>query len=101
MTNLTRDFAPWWSLCTGTLVEVTTPRSERLLNATTSAVGDATERLGEHVREKIVEGMLNKRFYAESVLEEQTWIHDTSLTVGKALERGGLELIEYAWLSVG
>jgi elongation factor Ts len=53
------------------------------------------------VREKIVEGMLNKRFYAESVLEEQTWIHDTSLTVGKALERGGLELIEYAWLSVG
>jgi len=53
------------------------------------------------VREKIVEGMLNKRFYAESVLEEQTWIHDTSLTVAKALERGGLELIEYAWLSVG
>jgi len=53
------------------------------------------------VREKIVEGMLNKRFYAESVLEEQTWIHDTSLTVGKALERAGTELIEYSWLSVG
>ena len=44
------------------------------------------------VREKIVEGMLNKRFYAESVLEEQTWIHDTGLTVAKALEQGGLEL---------
>jgi len=53
------------------------------------------------VRTKIVDGMLNKRLFAESVLEEQTWIHDTSLTVGQALERGGLELIEYVWLSVG
>jgi elongation factor Ts len=52
------------------------------------------------VRAKIVDGMLNKRLYAESVLEEQTWIHDTSLTVEKALERGGMELLEYAWLSV-
>ena len=48
------------------------------------------------VREKIVEGMLNKRLYAESVLEEQTWIHDTGLTVEKALKQGGLELIEYS-----
>jgi hemolysin III len=55
VTNLTRDFAPWWSLCTGTFVEVTTPRSERRSKATTSAVGDATERLGEHVRDKIEE----------------------------------------------
>ncbi len=53
------------------------------------------------VREKIVEGMLNKRFFAESVLGEQTWIHDTSLTVAKALEQGGLELVEYAWYSLG
>jgi elongation factor Ts len=53
------------------------------------------------VREKIVEGMLNKRFFAESVLAEQTWIHDTSLTVARALEQGGLELVEYAWFSLG
>jgi elongation factor Ts len=53
------------------------------------------------VRTKIVDGMLNKRFFAESVLEEQTWIHDTSLTVEKALAQGGMELLEYAWLSVG
>jgi elongation factor Ts len=52
------------------------------------------------VRAKIVDGMLNKRFYSESVLEEQTWIHDTNLTVGKALEQGGMELLDYAWLSV-
>jgi elongation factor Ts len=55
----------------------------------------------EDVRAKIVEGMLNKRFYAESVLGEQAWIHDTSLTVAKALEQGGLELVEHTWLSVG
>jgi elongation factor Ts len=53
------------------------------------------------VREKIVEGMLNKRFYAESVLGEQAWIHDTGLTVARALAQGGLELIDYAWYSVG
>jgi elongation factor Ts len=52
------------------------------------------------VRDKIVDGMVNKRFYAESVLEEQTWIHDTSLSVEQALKRGDLELIEYTWLSV-
>ena len=45
--------------------------------------------------------MLNKRFYAESVLGEQTWIHDGALTVAKALEQGGLELVDYAWYSVG
>ena len=55
----------------------------------------------ENVREKIVEGMLNKRFYAESVLEEQAWIHDTSLTVKQALEQGGLELVDYEWFSLG
>jgi len=55
----------------------------------------------ENVREKIVEGMLNKRFFAESVLAEQAWIHDTSLTVGKALEQGGLELVEYTWYALG
>ena len=53
------------------------------------------------VRAKIVEGMLNKRFYAESVLGEQAWIHETGLTVAAALERGGLELVDYAWFSVG
>jgi elongation factor Ts len=55
----------------------------------------------ENVREKIVEGMLNKRFYAESVLEEQAWIHDTALTVKQALERGDLELVDYEWYSLG
>ena len=46
--------------------------------------------------------MLNKRFYAESVLGEQAWIHDTSLTVSpRRSTQGGLELVDYAWFSVG
>ena len=49
----------------------------------------------EDVREKIVEGMLQKRFFAESVLSEQVWIHDSSKTVGKALEEAGLEVLEF------
>jgi elongation factor Ts len=61
---------------------------------------DEVQSKPEAVREKIVEGMLNKKFFAESVLMEQTWIHDGGLTVGKALEQGGLELVDYAWFSV-
>lgn len=54
----------------------------------------------EQVREKIVEGMLQKRFFAESVLAEQVWIHDTSKTVGKALEEGGLRVLEFHRLAL-
>jgi elongation factor Ts len=50
----------------------------------------------ENVRPKIVEGMLSKRFFAESVLADQAWIHDTSLSVGKALAENGAEVKEYA-----
>ena len=45
--------------------------------------------------------MLNKNFFGVSVLHEQAWIHDTSLTVGKALQQGGLELLDYAWFALG
>ena len=61
---------------------------------------DEVESKPAEVREKIVEGMLNKKFFGESVLLEQTWIHDGGLTVGKALQQGGLELVDYAWFSV-
>ena len=54
----------------------------------------------EQVREKIVEGMLQKRFYAESVLTEQVWIHDTSKTVAQALGEAGLEVLEFRRVSV-
>lgn len=49
----------------------------------------------EQVRPKIVEGMLGKRFFAEVVLADQPWIHETSLTVGKALGERGAEIREF------
>ena len=49
----------------------------------------------EQAREKIVEGMLNKRFYAANVLTEQPWIHDTTKTVGQALADEGAEALEF------
>jgi elongation factor Ts len=49
----------------------------------------------ENVRAKIVEGMLQKRFFAESVLAEQVWIHDTNLTVARALADAGLEVVDF------
>jgi elongation factor Ts len=49
----------------------------------------------EQVRPKIVEGMLGKRFFAEVVLADQPWIHETSLTVEKALGERGAEIREF------
>ncbi len=54
----------------------------------------------EHLRPQIVEGMIAKRFYAENVLDDQPWIHDPSLTVGKALAERGAEVREFVRLSV-
>jgi elongation factor Ts len=56
----------------------------------------------ENVREKIVEGMLNKRFYGESVLSEQTWYRadESTATVAQVLKERGIELLDYAWYSV-
>jgi elongation factor Ts len=46
-------------------------------------------------RDKIVEGMLNKRFFADRVLAEQQWIHDTGKTVGEVLDEEGAEVLEF------
>ena len=54
----------------------------------------------EHVRPRIVDGMLAKRFFAENVLVDQPWIHDTSLTVGKALAEHGAEVREFVRYSL-
>jgi len=55
---------------------------------------EVQSRPDEH-REKIVEGMLAKRFFGQSVLSDQEWIHDTGKTVAKALEEHQLEVLEY------
>jgi elongation factor Ts len=49
----------------------------------------------EEVRAKIVEGRLRKEFLAGVALSEQSWIHDPSQTVAKALEGAGLEVVEF------
>ena len=49
----------------------------------------------EDVRAKIVEGRLRKEFLSSVALGEQSWIHDPSQTVAKALEEAGLEVVEF------
>jgi elongation factor Ts len=49
----------------------------------------------EEHREKIVEGMLSKRFFGQAVLPDQEWIHDTGKTVAKALDEHELDVLEY------
>ena len=53
----------------------------------------------EQVREKIVEGRINK-WLKEIVLDEQMWIHDTSRRVGDVLGESGLEVVEFSRLAV-
>ncbi|HVU76177.1 MAG TPA: translation elongation factor Ts [Gaiellaceae bacterium] len=56
----------------------------------------------ENVREKIVEGQLNKKFFGESVLTEQTWYRadESTGTVAQYLKERGIELLDYAWYAV-
>ena len=49
----------------------------------------------EEIRPKIVEGMLAKRFFGQTVLPDQEWIHDTGKSVEKALAEHELEVLEY------
>ncbi len=54
----------------------------------------------EQARQKIVEGMLNKRFFGVNVLLEQEWIHDSSKSVAAALGDVSAEVLEYQRFSV-
>jgi elongation factor Ts len=77
---------------------------QELVDAEREILSNAEEVLSkpENVREKIVEGQLNKKFYGESVLTEQTWYRadESTGTVAKVLEERGIELLDYAWYSV-
>jgi elongation factor Ts len=59
------------------------------------ANSDEVQSKPEQARDKIVEGMLNKRFFADRVLAEQPWIHDTGKTVGQVLADEGAEVLEF------
>jgi len=62
---------------------------------------DEVQSKPEQAREKIVEGMLNKRFFAEQVLVDQPWIHETSKSVGDVLGEQGAEVLEFERLQLG
>jgi elongation factor Ts len=59
------------------------------------ASSDEVQSKPEQAREKIVEGMMNKRFFAErgGALLDQPWIHDSAQTVAQAL--GDAEVLEF------
>jgi elongation factor Ts len=63
---------------------------------------DEVQSKPEQAREKIVDGMLNKRFFAErgGVLADQPWIHDSALTVGRVLADQGAEVLEFQRFSL-
>ena len=64
---------------------------------------DEVQSKPEAAREKIVAGMLAKRFYAATpggVLDSQAWIHDSGKTVAQALEEAGASVERFARISV-
>jgi elongation factor Ts len=65
------------------------------------ANSDEVKSKPEQAREKIVEGMLNKRFFAEQVLTDQPWIHETSTSVGEILGDENAEVLEFERLQLG
>jgi elongation factor Ts len=69
--------------------EVITAEREIYLNS------DEVQSKPEQARDKIVEGMLNKRFFGANVLVDQEWIHDSSKTVGEALREAGAAVLEF------
>jgi len=69
--------------------DVVTAEQEIYLNS------DEVQSKPEQARAKIVEGMLNKRFFGANVLGDQEWIHDSSKTVGQVLKEAGAEVLEF------
>jgi elongation factor Ts len=57
----------------------------------------------EAAREKIVDGMLAKRFFAATpggVLVDQVWIHEPAKSVGQVLEEAGASVVRFTRVSV-
>ncbi|HET9460919.1 MAG TPA: translation elongation factor Ts, partial [Gaiellaceae bacterium] len=89
--------APEWT--TRADVPAETVDSERAIYMNT----DEVQSKPEPAREKIVDGMLAKRFFAATpggVLADQPWIHDPSKTVGQALDEAGATVARFARISV-
>ena len=64
---------------------------------------DEVQSKPEAARDKIVDGMLGKRFYAATpggVLADQAWVHEASKTVAQAVEEAGASIVAFARISV-
>ena len=81
--------APQWVTREDVPEEIVTSEREIFLNS------DQVTSKPEQAREKIVEGMLNKRFFADRVLVDQPWIHDDKKTVGQVLADESAEVLEF------
>jgi elongation factor Ts len=89
--------APEWATRDDVSAEVIEAERQVYLNS------DEVVSKPEAAREKIVDGMLGKRFFAASpggVLVDQAWIHDQSTSVGAALEAAGAALKGFKRVSV-
>src|SRR5947209_7399424 len=81
--------APQWVSREDVPEEIVTAEREIFLNS------DQVTSKPEQARERIVDGMLNKRFFAERVLVDEPWIHDDKKTVGQVLADEGAEVLEF------
>jgi elongation factor Ts len=89
--------APEWAARADVPAEVLDAERQIFLNS------DEVQSKPEAAREKIVDGMLAKRFLAATpggVLADQAWIHDPSQTVGQVLEKAGAAVVNFARISV-
>ena len=89
--------APEWTTKDDVPAEAIEAEKQVYLNS------DELEGKPEQAKEKIVEGMLNKRFFAAQpggALTEQPWIHDSAKTVGQALADSGAHVVAFKRFSV-
>ena len=89
--------APEWTTRDDVPAETVEAERQVYLNS------DELEGKPEQAKEKIVEGMLNKRFFAAQpggALTEQPWIHDSAKTVGQALDDAGARVVAFKRFSV-
>ncbi len=89
--------APEWTTKDDVPAEAIEAEKQVYLNS------DELEGKPEQAKEKIVEGMLAKRFFAAQpggTLTEQPWIHDSAKTVGQALTEAGAHVVAFMRFSV-
>jgi elongation factor Ts len=89
--------APEWTTKEDVPADVVEAEKQVYLNS------DELQGKPEQAKEKIVEGILAKRFYAAQpggALTEQPWIHDSAKTVGQALAEAGARVTAFKRLSV-